>query len=283
MCVIAYKPEGVKFPSDNIIENCFDNNPNGAGFMYCAKDGVHIQKGFMKLSDFMDAIEPFKNMTDMPFVMHFRITTHGGTSPEMTQPFPLTGKTKKLKRLETVSRVGVAHNGIIPLTDNAKSISDTALFIKRYMTMLVKNAQYYKDSRVGEMIAEMIGSSKMLIMSQDGHIEMLNKGWVYDKGMWFSNDSFKDFSYTKWLKSSKSKSTGSCYAWDSWYDGFDPYEGTYGYIDDHTWNSYIDNARNMSDEEADEWLDFREQCQDRIDSKGMYCYGCPYVDSCYAI
>ena len=44
MCIIAIKPAGVKLPADTTLENCWYNNPDGAGFMYAAGGTVHIQR-----------------------------------------------------------------------------------------------------------------------------------------------------------------------------------------------------------------------------------------------
>lgn len=136
MCIIAYKPAGAKFPSKSTIKTMFRNNPDGAGFMYAAPDGVHIVKGLMSVSAFMQALSQIKHDTSIPVVMHFRIATHGGYSESMTQPFPLSNKNKRLRALNTICDVGIAHNGIIHMCNDAKKISDTAMFIRDYMTRL---------------------------------------------------------------------------------------------------------------------------------------------------
>lgn len=270
MCIIAYKPAGVKFPSDDILKTCFQNNKDGAGFMYPTKDGVRIKKGFMTYEDFDKAIKPLKNSFGLPVVMHFRISTHAGVNPEMTQPFPVTSKTRKLKSTDTISRVGIAHNGIISMTNDAKEISDTALFIKRYASFLIRDVEYYKDKRIPEMIEAMIGS-RMAILSTDGHVELLGTGWKTDEnGMWFSNDSYK--------------------SWKSRYN----FKGTYAYgdydwDDDFTYYStkYSRTIKpldfEMTEKEREEWLQWREDCVDNQDTFGYACYGCPYESHCYAV
>ena len=239
-----------------------------------------IQKGFMTFNEFNKALAPLKKK-NLPVVMHFRITTHGGTSPEMTQPFPCTSKTKKLKKLTSLSRVGIAHNGIIDMTRDAKSISDTALFIKRYASFLIKDAHYYKDERIAKMIEEMIGS-RMAILSKDGHVEILGKGWKHtDDGMWYSNDSYEPYSWLGYYNSTKSKDKPkSCYAyygWDDWYDG------GYDWYDSSSSETYEDLSKEMSAQDIDDWMEWRDACQDRIDSQGMACYGCPYESECHVM
>lgn len=279
MCIIAYKPIDVNFPTNETLKTCFENNPDGAGFMYPSEDGVHIHKGFMTFNEFNKALAPLKKK-NLPVVMHFRITTHGGTSPEMTQPFPCTSKTKKLKKLVSLSRVGIAHNGIIDMTRDAKSISDTALFIKRYASFLIKDSEYYRDERIARMIEEMIGS-KMAILSKDGHVEILGKGWTHtDDGMWYSNTSYEPWDWKSYYKgyNSKDKNCYGYYDWDDWYDEmgkdwYDPKES----------DTYKDLSGELSEQEAEDWMIWRDECQDRIDSQGMACYGCPYENECHAM
>lgn len=278
MCVILYKPAGVEFPNKSILENCFNHNKDGAGFMYPAKDGVHIQKGFMTFKDFYKALKPHKSK-DTPIVCHFRISTHCGVIPEMTQPFPVTGKTKKLKALESVARVGLAHNGIIPMTADAKDMSDTALFVKRYVNYLVDGAQFYKNPRIAEMIEQMC-ESKICMLSQDGHVEILGKGWIEDKGVWYSNSSYKPYTYRYTSSANKQYTLAPPYGWstDNWYGSDEDYDIPFDEGDDLT----ALNADCPPElEEADEWKLWREECEDRFMTDGASCYTCPYQDCCF--
>lgn len=295
MCIIVYKPAGVNFPNNEIIETCFNHNSHGAGFMYPDSEGVHIHKGFMSLKDFNDGIKPYKYLKNVPIVMHFRISTHAGVIPEMTQPFPVTSKTKKLKRLDTVSQVGVAHNGIISMTSDAKEISDTALFVKRYMSFLIKDAEYYKNPRIPEMIEAMIGS-KMAILSADGNCELLGSGWTESDGVWYSNTTYKTYTptYIKETKYPFREKSSNVYSYQNYLgwggDAYDPYYGygsTYddyddGYIDNKTWDKYIDKC-DLSPEEQEFYFDLREDCEERMQTGGAACYACRECANCYAI
>ena len=281
MCIIAYKPMNVNFPSNETLRTCFYNNPDGAGFMYPSKDGVHIHKGYMTFEEFNKALAPLKKK-NIPVVMHFRITTHGGTSPQMTQPFPCTSKTRKLKKLDSLARVGIAHNGIIGMTRDAKKISDTALFIKRYASYLIKDADYYKDERITQMIEEMIGS-KMAILSKDGHVEILGKGWEHTKdGMWYSNGS-----YEPWDLKNPKKSAYAYYGWDDWYDLTGSYYGNmYGeedLYDPKESDTFEDVSDELKENEIEDWTEWRDSCEDRMGTQGMACYGCPYESYCHAM
>ena len=282
MCIILYKPAGVDFPNKSILETCFSHNRDGAGFMYPAKDGVHIQKGFMTFKDFYKALKPHKSK-DIPMVCHFRISTHCGVIPEMTQPFPVTGKTKKLKALESVCRVGIAHNGIIPMTMDAKEMSDTALFVKRYANLLITDEKYYENPRISEIIEELI-DSRMCILSKDGHAEILGKGWTQDKGVWYSNTSYKPYTYRYTSSANKQYTLSPPYGWgldsytDDWYDTYHDVDEDDVPFELTPLNSDVPPEE---DDEASVWKAFREECEERYATDGASCYTCPYQDDCY--
>src|SRR5690606_4790814 len=128
MCIIAIKPAGIKMPATETIENMWHNNPDGAGIMYAIGGTVHIEKGFMTLKDFKKALKRLEktvNVTSTPIVLHFRITTHGGTSPGNCHPFPVTEKLPLLQMTKCKAPLAVAHNGIIDIKPSQKNISDT--------------------------------------------------------------------------------------------------------------------------------------------------------------
>ena len=218
MCIIVYKPANEKFPSWSTLKNCFENNPDGAGFMFADEFGVHLFKGFMDWQSFKNALKPHKNKGfSYPFVVHFRITTHGGTSKEMTQPFPLSSDVATLRKQKSKCKVGVAHNGIISMTSHAKEISDTALFIKDYLTTLIKSPTYYRNPHIAEMVDELIGS-KMCILSEDGHVEIIGKGWEEKDGVYYSNGTYQKNYCTKVYGNYKYDTWDDLYSKHKWFD-----------------------------------------------------------------
>ena len=56
MCIIINKPAGVTL-SDEIIGNCFDSNPDGAGFAFADNGTVVISKGYFELGDLLNSLE----------------------------------------------------------------------------------------------------------------------------------------------------------------------------------------------------------------------------------
>ena len=60
MCIIVSKEKGVKLPTKKILENCFNRNSDGAGFMYVKNNQVMIDKGYMTFEDFYKRLKELK-------------------------------------------------------------------------------------------------------------------------------------------------------------------------------------------------------------------------------
>ena len=219
MCIIAAKPAGVKMPSDTYINNMFDNNSDGAGFMYAHNNRVHIEKGFMNRESFYERLNELSeqfDITELPMVMHFRITTHGGTKPENCHPFPVTDSIGQMKKLKCRTNIGVAHNGIITIDVRSKEISDTMEYIASQMAPLRRAVpDFYRNKDLLEMINNAIGS-KMVIMNKRGEMVFIGNFEETD-GVKYSNTTYKygkslrDFPYSYSLYN------------DDFYDGYSDY------------------------------------------------------------
>lgn len=226
-CIIVYKPVGIESPTWATLHNCFDYNSDGAGFMYAENGKVYIQKGFMSWNSFKRAFKPFKNRTDLPLVIHFRITTHGGTEKGLCHPFPLSSKTEELKATKSETEIGIAHNGFISMTSYAsKGASDTSEFIRKYASTIITNPQWYQNPNANRVLAEVIGS-KMLVLSNDGHGEVVGSGWIEENGVMFSNNSYTYDLYHGWYNYSlnnantKNTETKQVQRTQDYYDSWD--------------------------------------------------------------
>lgn len=220
MCIIAAKSAGVALPSDETMEIMFNNNDDGAGFMYW--DNKHqivvIKKGFMDFDSFKEAIHSVKNPTDTPIVMHFRIATHGGVNVACCHPFPVTDNDGMLRKPESRCKIGVAHNGIISSVDPAKNESDTMCYIKEQLSPLSKALpKFYENKFALEMISNAIGS-KMAFLA-DGKIIVVGK-FEEDGGMLYSNTTYKYPNYYRYGLYSE-KYDSSLTKWD--YEEFSDY------------------------------------------------------------
>lgn len=194
MCIICAKPQGAKLPNEETLRAMFAHNPHGAGFMYASNGRVEIRKGFMDYDTFRQALaNTLKRIgDDAALVMHFRITTHGGTCPENTHPFPLTFDIEKMHRTSCSTHVGVAHNGIIhTVMPRAADVSDTMEFIASVLVSVArKNPTWYRVPRTVRNIEREITGSRLAIMLGTGEIVRIGT-WINQDGCWYSNDSYK--------------------------------------------------------------------------------------------
>ena len=217
MCIIAIKSRGIELPSEEILQNMWNANRDGAGLMY-AKDGaVHIEKGFMKYEAFRDELERLDKkygLKGLPLIMHFRITTHGGTKPENTHPFPITDSVGVLKKLRSTARVGMAHNGVINIHPR-EGISDTMEYTISQLAPLSRAIPaFYKNADAMKLVANAIGTSKMAFMDGKGEIYTIGS-FVEEGGMRYSNRSFETPKYTRSFPYYYSEDN-----WENWKDYF---------------------------------------------------------------
>ena len=190
MCIIAIKSKGVKMPDEETLRTMWANNSHGAGIMYARDGRVYIDKGYMDWTAFHERIKTLGDVTDTALVMHFRIATHGAVIPGNTHPFPVTDNVAALWKLRCACKVGVAHNGIIPITPR-KGISDTMEFIASELApMAAKQSDWYKHEQVMENIGKRI-QSKLAVLDGNGVISYYGDFITEADGMIYSNTSYR--------------------------------------------------------------------------------------------
>ena len=199
MCIAITSPIGVSIPTDDILKTCFRNNDDGAGFAFNTDNNkVQIVKGFMDFDSFIAALHEYDKkygFKDRGVLIHFRITTHGGTKPNNCHPFPISNNPKHLKKLKITSNYAVVHNGIIRLcADSKNELSDTMLFIKDYLSKLSSNKGWFHNKNNIKLIEKLIGS-KMAILNGDGEIIATSGFHKGNDVNYYSNHSYEDYSY----------------------------------------------------------------------------------------
>lgn len=228
MCVVAIKKVGVDFPNDDSVKAMWDTNSDGAGFMYALDNKVYIEKGFMKLNDFNGAVALLekklkkRDMTinDIPMVLHFRITTHGGTTPHLTHPFPISSQEKHLKALDLTCDLGLVHNGIISSVPTQAGLSDTAVYIANVLTPLANiKSDFYMTAEGKSIMESTIGASKFAFLDKHGNIETIGD---FKKGTKHNTEKllFSNLSH-EWDKSTFS--TFANYNYGYHYDSIDEF------------------------------------------------------------
>lgn len=176
MCIAILKPAD-RVISEEILQACNEHNNDGAGFMYAENDQLHVQKGFFRFDDFMEA---YKKHENKKCVLHFRIKTHGDLSEDNCHPFNVSDK------------LAFVHNGIIKIEETNKKYSDTWHFNEKIVKPLYKDNQgFLKKVYVKELLSGFIGYSKLIFMDNKGRSTIVNadKG-EWSNGVWYSNTSY---------------------------------------------------------------------------------------------
>ena len=147
----------------------------------------------MTLKDFKAIINKLEKEIDVvntPIVLHFRITTHGETSPENCHPFPVTEKLPLLQMTKWKTSLAVAHNGIIDIEPSKKDISDTMEYIINQLAPLYQLKKDFYRQPAGKKLIYNFIKSKMVFLDSAGRIETIGD-FIEVDGVLYSNTSYK--------------------------------------------------------------------------------------------
>ncbi len=183
MCIAIFKP-GDKTLSKELLSVCFENNNDGAGFAYINVDSQGIKRIKIKKSMTFDGFwSKYERATrispNSPFIIHFRIATHGTVDLFNCHPFKIN------------EDLVFAHNGIISKVKKDAKKSDTQVFNETILKKLGKGL-LFDNPVVQELIEDYIGGSKLILMDVNGAFRIFNeKSGNTQDGVWFSNYSWK--------------------------------------------------------------------------------------------
>ena len=187
MCIAIYQPEGLIL-DDKTLRTCYDNNPDGCGMAYIREDNGKIE--IYKSLKFKKWLKRYHRMTQenakSPFLIHFRIKTHGVVATENCHPFKIDNEHAFI------------HNGMITKCapkDRNGDKSDTRLFNEMILQSLPKG--WFQNQAIKDLIEPWIGNSKLAILNKNGEVNIINeeKG-NWNEGVWFSNTSYEE-SFTR--------------------------------------------------------------------------------------
>lgn len=200
MCIAIYHDQSCPLDPE-AFENSWSNNPDGGGFAYFDESNELVIKKSMNKGQMYDqyykAIEEYGDKS--PFLVHFRIATHGTVDLANAHPFRVNANTVLI------------HNGMIPtIMDKKQKRSDTRVFVEEYLPRLPKN--WLDDKYLFDMVQEYIGASKLVIMTNDpkldSYLYIVNEKmghWSKDGKSWYSNRSYcsyKKYNLSAWSQPS---------------------------------------------------------------------------------
>ena len=179
MCIAIVKPQN-KTISDEYLENCFENNSDGAGIAYANNGKLYIVKGIFDKQKFIQAVRKAEKFAEGDMLIHCRIGTSGLKNKNNCHPHIVN------------NNLVMIHNGIlnIDVPENSR-YSNTVIFIKKYLKPL--NQDFIKNKGIIKLIENFIGkNNKFAFLNNKGESVICNKdaGIVEDE-IWYSNDSFQ--------------------------------------------------------------------------------------------
>lgn len=186
MCIAIYKPADQVIDHDT-LRRSYEANPDGCGMAYLTDDGIEIETT-MDFDVFYEGYEQaLREYPDSPFLIHFRIATHGSVNEDNCHPFFIESHEEEMLRV-------FMHNGTIaPLADKCSKTSgasDTVVFGLEILEHLPMG--WDDNPAIKKLIEHYIGWSKIVVMDEFGAVTIFNehKG-VWDGGIWYSNTTYK--------------------------------------------------------------------------------------------
>lgn len=194
MCVIVFKKENFLI-NHEILKYMWDQNPHGAGYMFCKENKLIIVKGLMTFDKFLTA---WKHHEHLKAVIHFRIKTYGEINAENTHPFYIQKH-----------KVAIAHNGSMTIDKDflnfcgiqqpISGYSDTWHFANKGLKGLPDN--WWNNNKILLLLQAQAKYNKFVIMDNTNKITIINEkmgDWLLENNVWVSNTIWKPIqSYQK--------------------------------------------------------------------------------------
>lgn len=183
MCVIV-QVGAKKSIAKQVLENCYDNNPDGWGIMYALDGKLQTIKEVSNFDAFYTIWREVPR--DAERAIHFRIKTHGEINDANCHPFMPT------------ENIALMHNGIITTQMLDAKMSDTFNFTEYELKPVMSG---WEDCLEAEefktLIEDVTGYSKLLFMSNEGKTLRLRPNlWTERNGIVFSNSNSYEKRYS---------------------------------------------------------------------------------------
>ena len=185
MCIIAIKKAHMPMFDDDTIKTMFENNPDGAGYMYVNDGKVIIHKGFMDAEELTKSLND-NDLDDKNVILHFRIGTSGLKNGLNAHPYPVYDD----NALDCITDLAMVHNGVLSgfTPSFSEPINDTQNFIHKVLRNLDKDFINNKDKKF--LISKLIGTNKLAFLDSHDNITLIGE-FVEDGGYVYSNTSYK--------------------------------------------------------------------------------------------
>ena len=194
MCLLVVaSPNSTPRKKDLECASC--NNPHGFGFAVVTPNGIVTGRGMSSkkvINKFLEVRKEFPNSYAM---FHARYATHGVKNEDNCHPFKVPSK------YDTY----LAHNGILDINISAGDRrSDTRIFAEDTL-FAMGGVTALDDAHVWTMVSKWALGSKIVIFTLDPdandqcYIINENAGHWDNEGMWWSNSTYKESTWSTYL------------------------------------------------------------------------------------
>lgn len=243
MCIIAISDYKVPALTKEVLETCFYNNDDGAGFATWDAETREwvVEKGFLTFEDFWEAYEPHQFSEDDYVVCHFRIGSSGNKDAGNTHPFPIVANYLTMREPKFRSKNILFHNGVIG--SGWGMYSDT---MKHIMDVIAPLLPHFEERGIKEIAEELSHStSNRWFITKESRIYMWGKWEKSDEGWEFSNSSYRYKKVTTVYQSSNHYGAG----WGTGFADEDKWASYYnkdGEFDAKKWRKDIAKKQNIT-------------------------------------
>lgn len=194
MCLLVVaSPNSTPRKKDLECASC--NNPHGFGFAVITPNGIVTGRGMSSKKVIKQFLEVRKEFPDSYAMFHARYATHGVKNEENCHPFKVKGS------YDTY----LAHNGILDINISAGDRrSDTRIFAEDTLPAM-GGVTALDDDHVWAMVSKWATGSKIVVFTLDPAAKetcyIINEslGHWDDEGMWWSNSTYKQASWSTYL------------------------------------------------------------------------------------
>lgn len=178
MCIAILNTKGTI--SKETLQNCWNNNPDGAGMIYTTlNNDLKIFKEMLDFDKFYNEYKKARKQNkESNFVLHFRIATSGKVDLNNCHPFKVN------------KNLAFVHNGMIDIQPLSTNVSDTFTFNEAIIKNLGSNFLY--NEAIIRLIESYIGYSKLVFLNSFNEATIINEDLGHwNKDNWYSNTSYE--------------------------------------------------------------------------------------------
>lgn len=177
MCIIAVCER--RHLTQDEVQGCWMENPDGAGIAWASGGEVHIVKGLMTRGELEGVLRELQESRPFPYIVHFRLATSGPSCPELTHPFPVLPD----------APLDLEWSGTVPVLAHNGHVADWRSYYIQLFPLIVEALKKnglparvpvgpWSDTRaitaivsvVGEEIVDFLEAGKVAMLWPDGRV-----------------------------------------------------------------------------------------------------------------